>query len=245
MPVTDACKGAGNNSFVSSLSERGRAMKKLGLIVFVLVTIAALVFSVHKGLATRTSVGNVSDISDKPVAGAMIQVVVVHGREAQIQEEGTFLTKSDSDGRFKLELMNGNDKRFRILATKEGYEPESTVIDGYASQGSLSLVLKSEIPSQPRQYKVGDKVIARDGEWCNGEIVSVGTSNSPTNVGARDMTGRVEVRWDDWDTTQWLPERQVKPRPPVPLTSPVRCPSISKQELAERFRGSVNKLLGR
>ena len=211
----------------------------------ILVVAVVVGLSVYRAATRRAVTAVVSDVSGKPIVGAMIQVVVIDGREAHIPEKGTFLGKSDSNGRFQIVLVNGRGKHYGILAHKDEYKPEWMMFEGYPSQEPLNLVLQADIPFKEEQYKVGDKVVARDGEWCNAEVVTMGTSSSPTSQGVRDMSGRVEVKWDDWGTTQWLLARQVRPRPRCTPHKPGSLPPISKQELADRIMGSVNNLLGR
>jgi hypothetical protein len=213
--------------------------------LIILAAIIALGFYVYDSGTRDTETGSVSDLVGLPITDATIEVVVVDGREALIPQKGTFHTKTNSDGQFQIVVVNGRGKRFRVLARKEGYKSEWVVFDGHPSQESLKFALHNEAPSEVRQYKVHEKVIARDGEWCNAEVVTLGTTNTPTPEGSQDMSGRIEVKWDDWDTSQWLPANQVKPRPAAPSADPIRCPALSKQALVEALMGSVKEKLGR
>jgi hypothetical protein len=190
-----------------------------------------------------TRVGRVTDHDGKPVSGATIQVIGIDGGNARIPERGTFLTQTGDTGEFHVSFIGGQGKQYRILASVDGFEPESAVFDGL-SAGPLEFVLQREVPWQPRQFRLGEKVIARDGEWCNAEIVSVGTASSPTYQGAMDMSGRYEVQWDDWGDRQWLKEQNIRPRTGL-KPSPVRCPTLTKAELGTALTKQVEKILGR
>lgn len=214
----------------------------LRLYLLIVLVVGALVFFAYRIKAKETTTGSVSDAAGKPVAEAIIEVIVVDGREGRIPEKGTFVTLTDSNGRFQIVLVNGSGQQFRVLAEKQGYKPEWTILQKHP-QESLKFVLQEDFPLEQQQYLVGDKVIAREEEWCNAEIVKVGTTSTRASDGNQDMSGRVEVKWDDWDTTQWLRTSEVRRRPPEPVTSPIRCPAISKQAVSESVKQSVDELL--
>jgi hypothetical protein len=120
-----------------------------------------------------------------------------------------------------------------VLATKVGYEPSWIMVDGAPASSLAAITLRNEAPAETREFHVGDHVIAREFEWCNAQIVTLGTGDTPTTAGVSDMSGRIEVKYDDSGTTQWLFKKDVRLRPSVPLENPIKCPSLLKRDLAK------------
>jgi hypothetical protein len=206
-----------------------------------LFRIATLSVLVAQCSAATPTTGRVVDANGKPIAEALIQVVVVDGRIARIPEKGTFVTQTEADGTYKIIVFGPG--RHRILATKDGYEPRWIMVDGVPSARLSEIMLKREDPPEIRQLHVGDKVMARDFEWCKAEVVTLGTTNTATPTGTTDLSGRFEVKWDETGTTQWLRRKDIRMRPKSPLANPIRCPSLPKQDVAKDLMKTVEKKL--
>jgi hypothetical protein len=195
----------------------------------------------HLLAASAGSTGRVIDSGGNPVPDALIQVLIIDGRLGRIPDGGTFITSTGSDGKYQVQLVT--PERHRVLAMKDGYEPSWIVIDKVSPSNLPTITLKKSPPPEASKLRVGDKVIARDFEWCNAEVVRVGTKNTPTPQGGVDLSGRFEVKWDETGTNQWLRRKYIRMRPKLPLVNPIRCPSLTKDDVAKDLMKTVKQKL--
>jgi Carboxypeptidase regulatory-like domain len=203
-----------------------------------------LCFLALAACAQKRITGKVNDQQGNPLSGVMVDIVLVEGRTAEIPQNGRWLTRTGDDGSFRLEVVPVKGKKIRVLAHKEGYTPRWRMVDIRDVKERLLFVLDNEATITPVPHRVGDKVEARETEWCNATIVAVGTPQSSTSQGIRDMSGMYEVRWDDWNENQWLKAESIRIRPATPTENPIKCPALTKAKLGEALMKRLRNYSG-
>ena len=189
--------------------------------------------------------GRITDEAGKPLPDVNVEVLIVEGREARIPERGTYITDTDANGMYQIIIVDGRGKHFRVLATGHSYEPQWRMFDNSPSDSDLLFALKKESPWEPRQFRVGEKVVVRDADlWCPAQIVTVGSARTATPEGAQDFSGSYQVSWDDWpdEQKQWEKQEAIRVRPAQLAPNPLRCPAVSRTALVQAIEKKSRKL---